>query len=326
MTGFYVVGGHRSDWKRWQDEIRYTAGCISRVCLEEERVEPVINYVSPPEACPEQNPSTVFKAATREGDRLYACTTTEVLIYQLPEFQQVGYLSMPCFNDVHHVRPCPDGNLLVASTGLDMVVMVSPTGETLHEWNVLGEDTWKRFSREIDYRKVPSTKPHRSHPNYLFLIGDDIWVTRFYQRDAICLTSPGKRIEIGLEAPHDGIVYEDRVYFTTVDGHIVIADAHSLQVERVIDLNAWNSAKKVLGWCRGIEVLDRDHIIVGFSRLRDTEWLDNIRWVQYKVGLRDTYGNLPTRVSLYDIRRGRLCWEYDLEPYGHNTVFSIHHV
>ncbi|MEM4408415.1 MAG: hypothetical protein QXI19_06700, partial [Candidatus Caldarchaeum sp.] len=114
------------------------------------------------------------------------------------------------------------------------------------------------------------------------------------------------------------------VYFTTVDGHIVIANAHSLRVERVIDLNACNSAKKVLGWCRGIEVLDRDHILVGFSRLRDTEWLDNIRWVQYRVGLRDTYGNLPTRVSLYDIRRGHLCWEYDLEPYGHNTVFSIH--
>lgn len=324
MTGFYVVGGYRSQWKRRRDEIQYTAGCISRVSPEEARVESVISYVSPPQVCPEEDPSIVFKAATLEGDRLYVCTTTEVLIYQLPEFRQVGYLSMPCFNDVHHVRPYRDGSLLVASTGLDMVVMLSPEGEILREWNVLGEDTWKRFSREIDYRKVPSTKPHRSHPNYLFLIGDDIWVTRFYQRDAICLTSPGKRIEIGLEAPHDGLVYEDRVYFTTVDGHIVIANAHSLRVERVIDLNACNSAKKVLGWCRGIEVLDRDHILVGFSRLRDTEWLDNIRWVQYRVGLRDTYGNLPTRVSLYDIRRGHLCWEYDLEPYGHNTVFSIH--
>lgn len=324
MTGFYVVGGYRSQWKRRRDEIQYTAGCISRVSPEEARVESVISYVSPPQVCPEEDPSIVFKAATLEGDRLYVCTTTEVLIYQLPEFRQVGYLSMPCFNDVHHVRPYRDGSLLVASTGLDMVVMLSPEGEILREWNVLGEDTWKRFSREIDYRKVPSTKPHRSHPNYLFLIGDDIWVTRFYQRDAICLTSPGKRINIAIEAPHDGLVYEDRVYFTTVDGHIVIANAHSLRVERVIDLNACNSAKKVLGWCRGIEVLDRDHILVGFSRLRDTEWLDNIRWVQYRVGLRDTYGNLPTRVSLYDIRRGHLCWEYDLEPYGHNTVFSIH--
>lgn len=327
MTDIYVVGGRQQKgWCRRGEEARYSSGTIGLLRPFKACFEPILEYVSPPEVCPEEDPSIVFKAATLEGDRLYACTTTEVIIYQIPEFCEIGYISLPHFNDVHHVRPCPDGNLLVASTGLDMVVKISPTGETLHEWNVLGEDTWRRFSRAVDYRRVSSTKPHRSHPNYLFYIGEDIWVTRFYQRDAICLNAPGKRIDIAIEAPHDGIVYEDRVYFTTVDGHIVIANTNNLRVERVLDLNEWNETKKVLGWCRGLAVLDRDHIIVGFTRLRDTKWYDNVRWVQYKVGLRDNLGGLPTRIGLYDIRRGRLCWEYDLEPHGYNTVFSIHPV
>jgi len=320
----YVVGGHCRNRKCKRGEVQYTAGCITIISPKDAQVNSVLKYVSPPEVCPEKDPSIVFKAATLEGDRLYACTTTEVIIYRIPEFRQIGYISLPHFNDIHHVRPCPDGNLLVANTGLDMVMMISPTGEVLQEWNVLGEDPWRRFSPAVDYRKVASTKPHLSHPNYLFYIGEEIWVTRFYQRDAICLTSPGKRIGIATEAPHDGIVYEGKVYFTTVDGHIVIANTDTLEVERVLDLNEWNKTEKVLGWCRGLAVLDRDHIIVGFTRLRDTEWRDNLRWVQYKVGLRDSLGTPPTRISLYDIHRGRLCWECDLEECGQNTVFSIH--
>ena len=85
-----------------------------------------MEYQSPAEARANENSSNVFKAGTLIGDTLYACTSTEVLIFKLPEFKQIGYISLPCFNDVHHVTPSSDGNLLVASTGLDMVVKFTP--------------------------------------------------------------------------------------------------------------------------------------------------------------------------------------------------------
>src|SRR5262249_5674715 len=159
-----------------------------------------------------------------EGNSLYLCTSTEVMVYDVRGFQRTLHLSLPCFNDLHHVCPAGNGNLLVAVTGLDMVVEIAPSGEILREWGVLGASPWERFSRDIDYRKVLSTKPHASHPNFVFHTGEDIWVNRHQQRDALCLTDPSKRIDIAVQVAHDGHVFQDFVYFTTVDGHIVVAN------------------------------------------------------------------------------------------------------
>ena len=137
------------------------------------------------------------------GIKLYACTSTEVLVFEVPGFRRIGYVSLPCFNDLHHVTPTRDGNLLVANTGLDMVVKFTPQSKVLAEWNVSDEDLWSRFSRSVDYRKVETTKPHQSHPNFVFELSDDVWVTRFEQRDAVCLTSRGKKVSIGAQRPHE---------------------------------------------------------------------------------------------------------------------------
>jgi hypothetical protein len=250
-------------------------------------------------------------------------TSTEVLIYEVPLFKQTGYISLPCFNDLHHVRPTPAGTLLVVNTGLDMVIETTTQGKVLREWDALGGNPWQRFSREVDYRKVVTTKPHGSHPNYVFQVGEDIWVTRLEQKDAVCLTQPKRRIEIAIERPHDGIVYEESVYYTTVDGRIVIANLKSDRVEQVINLNEISNTHNLpLGWCRGLKILDRDHIIVGFTRLRRTKWRENIRWVKHHFGV--PVRLLPTRVSLYDLKHRKLCWEQNLEDIGMNVIFSIH--
>jgi len=92
---------------------------------------------------------------------------------------------------------------MVVVTGLDMVIEVAPDGEVLREWSVVGEDTWSRFSREVDYRKVPTTRPRRAHPIFAFLLGNDIWATRCNLKDAVCLTKPGKRIDIAGSYAHE---------------------------------------------------------------------------------------------------------------------------
>ncbi len=283
--------------------------------------EVLVEYDSPKDAVPADSPAILFKSATVADDKLYVCTPTEVLVYKLPGFELLHYVSLPCFNDLHHVRPSVEGNILVADTGLDMVLEVTHQGKVLREWSVIGEDTWKRFSRDIDYRKVPETKPHKSHPNHVFQLGDEVWATRFDQRDAISLTRPGRRIDIGVQRPHDGQVVGDWIYFTTVDGHLVIANRHTLQVEQVFDFNIIdNEQQLVLGWCRGVAVMENDQVWVGFTRIRSTRFKENLIWVKQGFETRKK----ATHIALYDLAGKKCLDEIDVEPYGVDVLFSVH--
>ena len=326
MGKLYILGGRerrlllndrRPPWS-W-----YEAALILEVDTEFGAVRTCVQYETPPELRAGVGASVNFHGSTLVGDTLYTCTTTEVLIFQLPEFKQVGYISLPCFNDVHHVAPTSDGNLLVVSTGLDLVVKVSRDGKVLAEWSAIAEDTWTRFSRNIDYRKVESTKPHKAHPNFVFELDRELWVTRFNQRDAVSLNGSGKRIEIAVEKPHDGLVCGDRIYFSVVDGKIVIVNRHSLAVEQMIDLREiGREDDQVLpAWCRGLLPVDERRIWVGFTRIRETQFRENIRWVKTVLH----HGTLvkPTHIALYDIVEKRRLKQVELEPYGMNTVFAI---
>ena len=320
---FYAVGGRqregavgREEWHHYERGVvvRIDATGAGRVCFD---------YVSPPDACPAgDQPSFLFKAATVRDNRIYLCTQTEVLICALPSFERMHYVSLPCFNDLHHVRPTSDGTLIVVSTGLDLVVEVSLEGEVLREWGVMGQDPWSRFSRAVDYRKVFSTKPHVSHPNFSFFLGGELWVTRFKQRDAVCLTRPGGRLDVAVQGPHDGYVLGDKVVFTTVDGHLVVASPG--RVPEVIDLNGIGGSFRRLGWCRAALPLDERRVVVGFSRLRATKPLDNIGWLRGGIEALRSVSQRPTRLALYDTLQRELCWEVSLEELGLSAVFSCH--
>jgi hypothetical protein len=201
----------------------YEAALILHLDTESGTVRNCVEYKSPPEAKANPQSSNIFKSGSLVGNILYACTSTEVLIFKLPAFEQIGYISLPCFNDVHHVVPASDGTLIAANTGLDIVVRFTTEGKLLSAWSVLDESPWSRFSKTTDYRKIESTKPHKSHPHFVFELNEEIWVTRFHQRDAYCLSDSGKRIDIAVQRPHDGLLHANKLYFTTVDGKLVIA-------------------------------------------------------------------------------------------------------
>lgn len=319
MEKYYVVGAQQKNgvYKDWE---QYQKGVILKVSPGHNLIEKCIEYISPPEVIPQKSPSISFTAATIENNHLYVGTQTEILVYTLPNFQKVGYLSLPCFNDIHHVSPTSEGNLFVVNTGLDMVLEITPIGKILNEWHVFGENIWQKFSRTIDYRKVATTKPHQSHPNFVFQIGKDIWATRCLQEDAICLTEPKKQIQIGGEKVHDGIVFGDSIYFTQVNGQVVRVDIHTLRVKQVFNLNNYTNTNKNLGWCRGINVLDEHKVIVGFSRIRPSKKFKE----DGTIIMEGEYGSLPTRIACYDLKHGKLLWEQQLEEYNLNAIYSIH--
>ena len=331
MSGaLWVVGGEQrlgfSLPKEWS---QYKRALVLRV--DQGRAERVLEYESPPEHVPDETPSHVFKAATLQDGTAYLCTQTEVLICDLPGFAIRRVISHPCFNDLHHVAPAPDGRLFVAVTGLDAVAELSPAGDLLRLVSVLGGSPWDRFSPDVDYRKVPTTKPHLAHPNYVFFLDGHPWVTRFQQRDAIPLdggtnggTNGGKSFNIAAQGVHDGHVEGDRVYFTAVDGCVIRFDLRTGR-KADVDLNTLRAPDddRPLGWCRGF-LPQGDRAWVGFSRIRYTTLRKNLSWLRH--GFRETehHQMQPTRIALYDLEQPALLDQIDLEPAGLGAVFSIH--
>lgn len=324
MKEIYVIGGElrRSTFRKLEEWQSSQKGVIVQLNLQDRTSRLCVEYVSPAEACTAALPAVLFKSASLVGDELYTCTSTEVLIYQLPDFRLLQYISLPCFNDLHHVCPSPEGTLLVAVTGLDMVVELSAEGRMIREWSITGEDPWQRFSREVDYRIVATTKPHRSHPNHIFQLEDEIWVTRFEQRDAISLSQSGRRIDIAIQRPHDGCLFGDSIYFTTVDGHVVVVNQKSLQVEAIYDLTKmFGSQQQVLGWCRGILPVDERLVWVGFTRVRPTRFRENLAWIKKRAS--NSQVDRPTHLGLYDLERNACLDEIELEAHGIGIVFSL---
>ena len=323
MAKLYVVGGKQKQLavKREEEWNLYESALILEVDTVSGAVEVCVEYKTPPEARAHRDSSSVFKSSTRVGNMLYACTNTEIITYRLPDFEVLNYVSLRCFNDVHHVTPSHDGNLLVVSTGLDMVLRMTPQGNVIEDWSVIDEPVWQRFSRDIDYRKIESTKPHRAHPNFVFELDNEVWVTRFQQRDAICLSRRGPRIAIDIERPHDGLVSGQDLFFTTVDGHLVIAGKACRSIKQIIDLRKVDDSDSLLGWCRGVLPQNADRCWVGFTRVRKTKILENILWVKrvFKEGMVEK----PTHITLYSLSEMSRIQEIDLEAFGMNIIFSI---
>lgn len=336
MNDLYILGGEmrpnaakKSEWQHFQNAVAVKVDAASH------QAALVHEYVSPPEVCADL-PSVLFKAGSLHGDRLYTCTQTEIIVYRLPDFTVEHYVSQPYFNDIHHVAPSGRGTLLIAVTGLDIIVEIGMDGTLLQEWDVSGGDVWQRFSRDVDYRKVPTTKPRVAHPNFVFTLGDEIWATRCDLYDAVCLTDESKRIDLSgpsghpVEFVHDGVLHDGKLYFTAVDGHVLIVDAQRCVVSEIIDLSDFVDTDYPLGWCRGIKIVDSERIIVGFSRLRQTKLHEKVRWAKAQVrrlsgdeNYAQSLPSLPTRVSCFNLATRTLEWDVPLSDHKIDAVFSI---
>lgn len=320
---FLVSGGSQRRDAVWKGEWKhYDTAKLLLVDWDTDRVDVAVEYVSPADCVAGKDAGIVFKAGSLHGDRYYACTQTEVIVYSFPELVQVRRMTLPSFNDVHHVDRI-GGRLAVVSSGLDMVIFLDENGNPVEYCNVLGKDPWHKFSQDKDYRKEYTTKPHESHPNYIFQVGSDLWVTRFEQKDAVCLYDQARRIDIGLERVHDGIVVGDKVYFTTVNGMVCVADCVSNKIEQVYDLNKAYDRPNPLGWCRSLHV-EPASLFVGFSSLRSTSIRENLAWVKrgFKVSIQDATA-MPTRIVEYDITTRKIVKELNLTQVGLDAVFSI---
>lgn len=111
MTSFYVSGGRlrTTVFRKLEEWQSCEQALLIELDPEKNRSRVRVEYISPPEVCPDEMPAILFKSATVHENALYTCTSTEVLVYELPSFRLQHYISLPCFNDLHHVYPTPKG-------------------------------------------------------------------------------------------------------------------------------------------------------------------------------------------------------------------------
>ena len=320
MNKFLITGGlQRGNASKLGEGHRFQKARLLEVDFDEKKNNTLLDYPGNQEYYPDKTPNILFTSATLQDGKLYLCTETEIFIYSYPALELLNKASHPFFQNVHHIAPVLN-YVAVASTGLDMVILLDKeTLEPVRFINPLGKDPWERFSRSVDYRKINSTKPHEIHPNFVFEINGEIWTTRFYQEDAVNIDDPTKRIDIGVDKVHDGHVVGDHIYFTTVNGCVVIANKHTLRIDDVIDLNKIDDIKTPLGWCRGLAI-SNGIAYVGFSQLRGTAIKENVAWALNYIGAKSKQ---RTRISAYNLKELKKVGEYILPKDSSNVIYSI---
>lgn len=277
---------------------------------------------------PPVHPNLQFTAGALDGNILWQPTDTEVLKYQLPEFSLLQRISYPCFHNIHSVQVF--GNqLAVTSTGLDNVVLIDKaTGNIDRILNTEGKDPWHRFDSHTDYRLVHSTRPHDSHPNFVFELKGQLWVTRCTQEDAVCLDDVTRRIDItqgGSISVHDGLWWNNTLVFTRVDGLLVLCDPDGQKVMEVLDPFD-QDRNRPRGWSRGLHI-EGDRFYIGYSRLRKTRLTSKLKYlsrgnfrygtgntsliVEYNMAKRQVEQIHESPEGLIDAIYGILPWRYD---------------
>ena len=260
-----------------------------------------------------------FTSGHLEGESLFVTSPTQAYKFCLRRQEIKQVFNCHHFNDLHNIIPNGE-ELALSNTGLDSVITMTRDGALKHVLSANSTSVWDKFDRKTDYRLVASTKPHTNHPNFAFYIGQDLWVTRFHNKDAICIGDQRRKIDISVGKPHDGHVVGDSVYFTTINGFVVKANIHSYQVEEVFDLNLADNRSADLGWCRSLAI-DGKYIYVGFTKLRETKIESNIKWLRSKV----TNGaiRLPSRIAKYDMEERVLIEEFVIPEGYTDLLFSI---
>lgn len=322
MLPILVSGGSYPDnWKSIQDAnqetfIRFNNAHIHIIDWDSSEVVNKINYRSPYENL---NPSLMFKFCDITDDLIIPVTNSEIIEFDRKTFEIKNVVTHPSFNDLHSVKLIGERYYLV-NTGLEILQVVTRKGDIVEEYNIAETHTWERFSREIDYRKIGSTKPHEVHFNNVFTVKDEIFVTRLAQKDAINIRNPEDKFMIEVGAPHDGVVSGDNVYFTTTDGSLVIFDAGTRRRTSVININELleKSGLKPGGWCRGVLPISETRILVGYTRLRHTKFREFISWAK-------RFGDspAPTRILELDLQEMKIAKQFIYPGKSGSALFSI---
>jgi hypothetical protein len=302
-----------------REEIRGVTAVLGILDAEAGEILHLCEYKTPAELHRARQ-KVQFTGYCMSDGEIYACSHTEIVRFaDWPPSKPAGRISIPGFNDLHHCLPW-DGGLAVANTGLETVDHVSFDGELIQRWDLLeGDPGARRIDPDLDYRQIPDTKPHRVHPNHLWVRDGELWVTGLKAGGAVRVTGDRRRVTFEAGRPHDGCYIGGRLAFTTVNGRVVLVDSDSLEVVADHDLTQMTPGARTLGWCRGIceDPRDPNRYFVGFSSIRESPWRD------YGFRIKHGHRRVPSRIALYDVERAELVESFPVSVGESLILFQI---
>ncbi len=328
-----ISGGLGSGLDFIKDEsFHYDRGVILTVDLNTKKIEKIFEYNHNKfnkENYLDKNPAICFKASfLLNENEILLTTSTEIIKFDLSKNTITETISHPLMNDVHHAIFHRD-MYYIANTGRDSVLILSHDGkyndEIFLDDHIIDNQKKIRYRYQdvSDFRKIRTTKPHNIHPNYLSIIEGEIYVTRFFQKDMISISSE-KKINIDVGNPHDGLNSEFGIFATTTNGNIFRLKNKRKQVFNISSYKEFDLLypNTKMGWFRGILPLSYDEVLIATSVLRPTKSLEFLIESKNKLIGKDFQKLSPTRIDLCDLKNSQVLESINLEKHIH-AIFSI---
>ncbi len=177
-----------------------------------------------------------------QGRRIVAASWADPYAYVLEDGKEIGKFTHRWFNYVHSVELTPQGNVLFACAGSDLIAEFTPDGEALWDWfgaehgyGVRPDGVPAFFDRDADYRVIrSSTDEQAMHVNSaIALPNNTVLATLFHQGTLVCIDRDRKTAHVvldGLSRPHGVHARNGGYLLSDTLGHRVVLLDEQLQV------------------------------------------------------------------------------------------------
>lgn len=165
------------------------------------------------------------------GDFLYAGSWNSIYEIRKIDFSLARIITNGLMNDMHGIW-ADDKYLITVLTGKDTVVLNDYDGNLIDHFSIANDlSVYKDHTiEEVDWRFL--SKQFRGatglwHFNYVQRFGDDIWLTARNLGAFIVVNLKAREAHIRtmnqktMVLLHDGVLYNDEYYFTSIDGKII---------------------------------------------------------------------------------------------------------
>ena len=187
------------------------------------------------------------------------------------------------FNDLHSVflsQTTSKHSLWITNTGHDAIMQFDNKGHLLKRINLTPNSNYINnnlsdiyFSNADHKPEYLKKLPDKVHPNSILLHRNMIWTSNLLGQNIG--TIDGK-ITVKVDGcPHDLIIHNNDIWFTTTDGRIWKISEKSKKTSPQLMFDTFKSCK-ISGWCRGLYI-DQDIILVGMTRISR---MPRVRWTE----------------------------------------------
>ena len=169
-----------------------------------------------------------------QGRRIVASSWIDPCAYVLEDGEEVGKVTHRWFNYLHSVDLTPQGSILLASAGSDLIAEFTPDGELLWEWfgaehgyGLRPDEIPAFFDREADYRALrSSTAEQAMHVTSAIAAPNNrVLATLFHQGTLIAIDRDSGAVRVlldGLSRPHGVHPREGGYLLSDTLGHRII--------------------------------------------------------------------------------------------------------